>query len=270
MKNKIALLIGILISLMLHFSICGATDLPIPPSAVQLSDGADVADFVLTANETKWYTFTAASQKKITVRLNGPSTPGVDYDLKLYRKNTSTNTLTERAVSQRHNIPLDQVSDITVAGATYYVAVQLISGLDSSNPFHLSYFSSASYDSSEPDDSPWQAPAISLTGTGTTINATKDNNYDQDWRTIVLTKDTSLWGILAKNNDTSIPFSNSKLEIYDSAFNLVGIFNPFTAIQPTLVQGTYYLSIAGGAAGTGYSLRLKEQVPPQASKQRAN
>lgn len=265
MKKKIALLFGTVVSLMLQSSLCGAVDLPIPPAAVTLSEGGDVADFVVIPNDIKWYTFTTSTQKKVTIRLNGPSTAGVNYDLKLYRKNPSTNTITEKAVSLRPDVPLDQISNITDVGAAYYVAVQLVSGMDSSNPFHLGYFGSTAYDSAEPDDSPWQAPSMSLAGTGTTINGTKDNNDDQDWRKIVLTKDTTLWGILARHSDTAIPFSNSQLQIYDAAFNLVTTINPLTVIQPTLVQGTYYLSITGGAAGTGYSLRLKEQVPPQAS-----
>ncbi|WP_137939476.1 pre-peptidase C-terminal domain-containing protein [Chitinivorax sp. B] len=242
-----------------------STDQPIPASATILSEGMVQLDLPASANETKWYRIDNDTKKKLTIGLTGPTTAGVDYDLRLYHPNTAGTALQQLALSQFKTQSTEQLSYIAEAG-TYYVGVTAASGLDTANPFRLVFRSSTSYDVAEPDDSPWQAPKLVLHTPFTLLNQTKDLDDDQDWQKLELGKDTPIIVATHKHDNRTIPYDGTLLHIFNEQFTPIKTIHPFMATPVNLSKGTYYLQFAGGKAGSGYSLRIKELLPPQAAR----
>ncbi|MBB5020403.1 hypothetical protein HNQ59_003722 [Chitinivorax tropicus] len=240
-------------------------ELPIPSSATILSEGLAQPDLPASVSETKWYRIDNTTKRKLTVQLTGPSTPGVDYDLYFYRTNAAGTALQQVALSQFKTQATEQLSYIADVG-TYYVGVNAASGLDTANPFQLVFRASTGHDISEPDDSPWQAPKLTLKTPFTLLNHTKDQDEDQDWQKLELGKETELMAMLHKNDDQTIPYENIVLNIFNDQFSLVKTITAFSFSQVKLGKGAYYLQFAGGKAGSGYSLRIKEVLPPQANR----
>jgi hypothetical protein len=173
------------------------------------------------------------------------------------------------AESLNRTTALEQASLIAAAG-TYYAEVAAVSGLDTQNPYRLTYVSTLSYDSSEADDSPWQAPTLPVSGAMTLTNRTKDNAWDEDWNRIVLPRDAKLLFTLHKNDDRTIPFGQQSLQIFNGTLGLVQTIPAFTPTYVSLPAGTYYLNYPGTGAVTGYSLRLADRTPLPASRVQIN
>lgn len=261
---------SVVASTVMLFSAMGITSLPAfaagpPAGAVSLSNGVPYANYATATGETHWYRIDSSSNQKITARLEGPSITAVDYDLRLYRYDVASGSLVKTSESLNRATAIEQASAIASPG-TYYVEVASISGLDVQNPYRLTYVTSLSYDSSEADDSPWQAPSLPVSATMTLTNRTKDNGWDEDWNRIVLSKDAIMAFLVHKNDDRSIPFGQQSLQIYDNTLTLKHTIPAFTFKSVSMSAGVYYLNFPGTGAGTGYSLRFSDKTPLPASR----
>jgi hypothetical protein len=257
-------------STLLFLSTIGISPLPAlaaapPVDAVLLSNGVELANYASTMGEKHWYRIDSAIAQKITTRLEGPSIVAVDYDLRLYRYDAASGSLIKASESLNRATALEQASLIASPG-TYYVEIVSFSGLDTQNPYRLTYVSSLSYDSSEADDSPWQAPLLPVSTATTITNRTKDNAWDEDWNRISLSKDSTLLFLIHKNDDRSLPFGQQYLQILDNTLTLKHTIPAFTFKYLSLLAGVYYLNYPGTGAGTGYSLRLADKTPLPASR----
>lgn len=240
-----------------------------PVNAVLLSNGVEHANYASTTGEKHWYRIDSTITQKITARLEGPSIAAVDYDLRLYRYDVASGSLIKTSESLNRATALEQASLIASPG-TYYVEVASVSGLDTQNPYRLTYVTSLSYDSSEADDSPWQAPSLPVSTAMTLTNRTKDNAWDEDWNRISLSRDSTLLISLIQNDDRSIPFGQQYLQIFDSTLELKHRL-PVRAFKlVSLPAGAYYLNYPGTGAGTGYSLRFADKTPLPASRIQVN
>lgn len=257
-------------SMLLLLSTLGVAPLPAfaagpPANAVLLSNGVEHASYASATGEQQWYRIDSSINQKITTRLEGPSIQSVDYDLRLYRYDAASGSLVKTSESLNRATAIEQTSVIASPG-TYYLEVASVSGLDTQNPYRVAYVTSLSYDSSEADDSPWQAPSLPVSATMTLTNRTKDNSWDEDWNRIVLSKDALMAFLVHKNDDRSIPFGQQILRIYDNTLTLQHTVPAFTFKSISLPAGVYYLNFPGTGAGTGYSLRFSDKTPLPASR----
>lgn len=265
---------SLFVSALSILSITGATSLPAygagpPVGAVLLSDGIPQTNYASTTGESQWYRINSAIAQKITARLEGPAISAVDYDLRLHRYDAASGSLIKVSESLNRATALEQASLIATPG-TYYAEVTSVSGLDTQNPYRLTYVSTLSYDSSEADDSPWQAPPLPVSGALTISNRTKDNAWDEDWNRIVLSRDAKLLFLLHKNDDRTIPFGQRSLQVFNSTLGLVQTIPAFAFTYVSLPAGTYYLNYPGTGALTGYSLRVADRTPLPASRVQVN
>ncbi|MDK8179967.1 Ig-like domain-containing protein [Paenibacillus sp. UMB4589-SE434] len=229
-----------------------------PNSAIPVVTSVVYSDKISEANGERWYTFQTTTPGKVTVYLQTVQNAAVDYNLHLFRLDTTTYNLVEQEISSYGPQTNEQISRIAPAGI-YYVAVNAQAGFDAANPYLFTIQESPVYDSAEPDDNVWRAKP--LTDSINLLQQTLDNLYDEDWVKLTVTAAKSF----RINFTNSAPNTNYQVQLFNQNLQSLGTINQNTDVLGSFAQGTYYirvLSLSSYNAVQPYKLTFTEFKAP--------
>lgn len=238
-----------------------------PGTAILLSPAQAASDFLLREGEIKWFVINQASQAKITVRLEVPALSTVNYNLQLYTYDADSGALIDDNVSEFGANTNEQISKIVSPGQ-YFIAVKSATGFSADKPFRLTYRNTATQDASEGDDSPWQASALILKPSLSDSTGNTDNSWDEDWRSIDLPQASKIYLQIGAwtQNQTTYPFGNQIIEVFNSSYQLEATVNPPKPIILALAAGRHYLRIRSSTQTPATFYRVQFAAPATASR----
>jgi len=225
-----------------------------PDQAITISSNTITEGYIAQQGESRWYKTSVSSNFKLTAYMAAGST-STDYDLALYRLNSTNSTLEQVSLSTKGAGQYELLSYVATPG-TYYISVTSYQGADTNNPFTLFTTQSDSYDQNEPDDNPWFAkdrgsvPFISQQNI--------DNALDEDWNKITLNAQSKV--NLRLNN----PSANGTymLQVWNANLQSLGTLNQNADGQIVLPAGSYYLQVMAPSnfdLSTPYTLSVNYQ-----------
>ncbi|WP_051287414.1 Ig-like domain-containing protein [Paenibacillus taiwanensis] len=229
-----------------------------PNTAIPVVTAAVYSDLISEANGQRWYTFQTTTPGKVTVYLQTVQNAAVDYNLHLFRLDTTTYSLVEQETSSYGPQTNEQISRIAPAGI-YYVAVNAQTGFDATNPYLFTIQESPVYDSAEPDDNVWRAKP--LTDSFNLQQQTIDNVFDEDWVKLTVTAAKSF----RINFTNSAPNTNYQVQLFNQNLQSLGTINQNSDVLGSFAQGTYYvrvLSLSSYNAAIPYKLTFTEFKAP--------
>ncbi|WP_051217473.1 carboxypeptidase-like regulatory domain-containing protein [Paenibacillus assamensis] len=230
-----------------------------PNTAIPVVTSVVYSDTIAEANGQRWYTFQTTNPGKLTVYLQTVQNASIDYNLHLFRLDTTTYNLVEQEISSYGPNTNELLSRIAPAGI-YYVAVNAQAGFDAVNPYLFTIQESPVYDSAEPDDNIWKAKPLT---NGIHVNQTIDNLFDEDWIKLTVTAQKSF---RLKFNNTA-PNTNYQAQIFNQNLQSIGTINQNTNqdLIANFAAGTYYVrvqSLSGFDATKTYNLAITEFKAP--------
>ncbi|WP_411349394.1 carboxypeptidase regulatory-like domain-containing protein [Paenibacillus sp. WLX2291] len=206
-----------------------------PDTAQLINTGTAVSGYIDQQGGARWYYVNVASTLKLTAFLS-TGTSNVDYDLTLYRLNTTNSTLEQVSYSAKGAGQYELLSHLATSGY-YFISVTSYQGADTSNPFTLFTTLSDSYDKSEPDDNPFFAKDRGTTAFTSQQNI--DNLLDEDWSKITLNAQSK---VNLRLNNTS---ANGEyiIQLWNANLQNLGSLKQNNNGQITLPAGTYYIQV---------------------------
>jgi hypothetical protein len=227
-----------------------AVDNHTPGTAIYLDTNTVYSDTITAEGQENWYYVYVPEAGKLTLFLQTPQDPNIDYDLALFHLNESTMMLENGVGSQYGPGMFEQVSQVVQPGY-YFFRINSYQGFDAENPYYFIAQFSNTNDSAEPDDNIWQAkPYVQSIN----VNQTLDNVYDQDWFLYTANDDT----LVSLNFDASGATNDVTLDIFDTSFNGIGTLMEKPSKQMfRLPKGTYYMRVSSpSGAVDSYTMNL--------------